>query len=124
MKNQCKFEIAWVGRCKEPADESGYCEKHKSLVCVNCGAQATRECPETMGFVCGYPLCDECEHTIQSNGCNSGGELPKGLSAHCKKTEQVYKPWYARENEDDIFIIDKEEEHICDDCKDRNCKNK
>lgn len=92
----CRFDLAWIGQCKNVADESGFCEKHKDIKCVSCGEQATHECAETMGLVCGAPLCDNCEHTIQSNGCNSGGELPKGLKHHCKITEQVFKPWYAR----------------------------
>jgi hypothetical protein len=93
----CRFDKAWVGKCGKEADESGFCEEHKGIKCVSCGAQATRECPETIGLVCGAPLCDDCEHTIQSNGCNSCGELHDGLGAHCKKKEQVYKPWYMRD---------------------------
>lgn len=92
----CRFDLAWIGQCKNPADESGFCEKHKDIKCVSCGEQATHECAETMGLVCGAPLCDNCEHTIQSNGCNSGGDLPKGFKSHCKITDQVFKPWYAR----------------------------
>ena len=94
----CRFSKAWVGQCKEEADESGFCKEHKGVKCVSCGEQATHDCDQTMGaFVCGAPLCDDCEHTIQSNGCNSGGELPDGLGTHCKITEQVYKPWYMRD---------------------------
>ena len=94
--NKCRFELAWVGKCSKVADNSGFCQEHKDIKCVSCGSQATRECPETMGLVCGVPLCDDCEHTIQSNGCNSGGEIPEGMSSHCKKTEQVNKPWYVK----------------------------
>jgi hypothetical protein len=90
----CRFDKAWIGKCEKEADESGFCEEHKGIKCVSCGVQATRDCPETMGLVCGAPLCDDCEHTIQSNGCNSGGELPDGMKSHCKKIEQVNKPWY------------------------------
>ena len=95
--NQCKFDIAWVGRCEKEAIENGYCEEHKDWHCINCGEKATHSCHETFGLVCGAPLCDNCEHTIQSNGCNSGGELPEGLGAHCKKSEQVYRNWLAQE---------------------------
>jgi hypothetical protein len=97
MEEKCNFDIAWVGRCKEPSTENGCCEKHAKLKCCSCGEQATRDCDETMGLVCGAPLCDKCEHTIQSNGCNSGGELPHGLGCHCKKEDQVYKPWYMKD---------------------------
>lgn len=92
----CHFDLAWIGQCKNTADESGFCEKHKDIKCVSCGEQATHECAETIGLVCGAPLCDNCEHTIQDNGCNSGGKLQEGLKSHCKKSEQVYLPWYAR----------------------------
>lgn len=94
---KCKFTEAWVGRCKKNSDESKYCEKHKDIKCVSCGKQATHACHETMGLVCGSPICDDCEHTIYENGCNSGAPLPKNHKSHCKKTEQVYKPWYIEE---------------------------
>ena len=93
----CCFDKAWIGKCKKPADDSNFCEEHKEIKCCSCGEKATRECDETGQFICGYPLCDNCEHTIRSNGCNSGGELPQGLKGHCKKSEQVYKPWYVSE---------------------------
>ena len=44
---QCKFDKAWIGRCKNPAiDENGLCKDHKHMVCVSCGKPATRECGE------------------------------------------------------------------------------
>ena len=99
MSEQCKFNKAWVGRCKEEADESGFCEEHRGMVCSSCGAVATRNCSETMGpLVCGAPLCDDCEHTIQSNGCSNMGELPEGMKGHCRKGEQRYHPWYVDED--------------------------
>ena len=92
---KCKFDKAWIGKCKNDADESGYCEEHKDIMCCSCGAKATHECSETMGLVCGAPLCDDCEHTINSNGCNSGGTSPEGLKSHCKKSDQKYFSWYV-----------------------------
>ncbi len=99
---QCKFILAWAGRCKKESNESGYCAEHEKEICCSCGKKATRQCAETMGLVCGAPLCDECEHTIWSNGCNSCGFdanaiLPEGLGTHCKKSEQKYEPWYKQE---------------------------
>lgn len=88
---QCGFHTEWVGHCTK---DKQTCKKHKGLVCSSCGAPATRECGETMGLVCGTPLCDDCEHTIQSNGCNSRGTLPHGYNNHCKKDAQVYKSWF------------------------------
>lgn len=95
--NQCIFNEAWIGRCKNEEGENGYCKEHKDLYCESCGEKATHSCSETMGLVCGAPLCDNCEHTIQSNGCNSMGKLPEGFGNHCKKSEQVYKDWLAQE---------------------------
>lgn len=96
--DNCKFDRAWVGKCKVECD-GDFCDEHKDKVCCSCGEQATRECSETMGLVCGFPLCDNCEHTIRDNGCNSGGELPEGLKGHCKKDEQLNKPWYMKDEE-------------------------
>jgi len=92
----CTFSKAWVGKCGQLAVEDNRCEEHKGLVCSSCGASATHNCDATMGpMVCGFDLCDDCEHTIRSNGCNSGGELPEGYKGHCKKGTQVYKSWMS-----------------------------
>ena len=100
---KCKFNKAWIGECGAEADESGYCEEHKEQKCVSCGAKATHDCPETGQFVCGAPLCDDCQHCIFPDGTNGGigfnavpcpDDLPS--CRHCKKGEQKYKPWYDR----------------------------
>lgn len=95
---QCQWTEAWVGQCENEAVRDGYCEEHVGEMCVSCGEQATHSCSETMGLVCGAPLCDNCEHTIRENGCNSGAPLPEGLDAHCRKDEQVYESWWKQEN--------------------------
>jgi len=101
MENKCRYAEAWRGNCKEAADESGFCEKHKGIKCVSCGAQATHDCPETGQLVCGAPLCDDCEHTTYENGCNGGisffeiSKRPEGMKEHCKKSEQKVFPWYV-----------------------------
>lgn len=101
MSELCNFSMAWIGKCKNERP----CESHKDRKCCVCEAPATRECPETGQFVCGFNLCDDCEHTVAKNGTNNGigfytvSELPEGLGAHCRKSEQVYKPWYTREPE-------------------------
>lgn len=117
MENKCRFDKAWVGKCNEPADESGYCETHKGIKCVSCGAQATHECPETGTLVCGAPLCDDCEHTNYTNGTNGGigffkvSERPEGMGEHCKKSEQKCFPWYVTSLAEDhpqmLHIIDR-----------------
>lgn len=98
----CGFDLAWIGKCKELASETGRCEKHSGIVCSSCGAPATHECEETGQFVCGAPLCDDCEHTIFPEGHNGGigfnaQDCPEGMKRHCKKTEQKFKPWYMRD---------------------------
>lgn len=56
----CSFDKCWVGRCKQPADATGYCDEHKLLKC-GCGRQATHDCEATIGpFVCGRLLCGHC----------------------------------------------------------------
>ena len=114
---KCKFVKAWIGQCKNDADESGYCEEHKEIMCVSCGAKATHECSETGQFVCGFPLCDDCEHTNCENGTNGNigffrtSKLPEGYKDHCKKSEQKYFPWYVmsyvKDNPETQEYIDK-----------------
>ena len=97
---ECKFIEAWIGVCGIDCKDD-FCDEHKKLKCCSCGAQATKTCHETNQFVCGFPLCDDCEHTICDNGCNSGGNLPEGLRGHCKKSEQIYKPWIMQDEIED-----------------------
>lgn len=97
---RCEFKQAWIGQCNV-FSENDYCEGHSKDKCCSCGEQATHTCSETMQLVCGAPLCDNCEHTVRSNGYNSGGEpLPKGLKGHCKKEDQIYKPWWDKKEEE------------------------
>lgn len=85
----CQFTIAWIGKCNEPTVKNKkYCEEHLNVKCSSCEEQATHECPETMGpFICGYSLCDECEHEIAPNGTNGN------WFKHCPTDEQKYLPW-------------------------------
>lgn len=98
----CDFLVAWVGRCQHESP----CEKHKDLKCVSCGSPATMSCDETGGLVCGEPLCNNCEHTTAKDGCNgtNGSELPAGLGRHCKRKDQVFKPWFYRNSIEDIYM--------------------
>ena len=61
VKIECKFHIAWVGKCKNDADISGYCSEHKNIKCSKCDKQATHDCDMTMGLVCGQPLYNQCK---------------------------------------------------------------
>ena len=62
LTKQCRFSLAWIGYCKKPCGESGFCDKHLATKCCKCGKQATHECPNAGQFVCGAPLCDNCNH--------------------------------------------------------------
>lgn len=93
----CEFNMAWVGKCKVV----GACPEHDGLVCDSCGKPATHTCDETGQFVCGAPLCEECERTINEDGTNGGVGFNQknpheGMKTHCRKTEQKYLPWYER----------------------------
>lgn len=71
--NECKFWPAWRNQCKHPC-EGDYCEKHAKVKCSSCGAQAVTECGHTGQFVCGAPLCANCEgRTDSSQGFGSWG---------------------------------------------------
>ncbi len=72
---KCRFCLAWTGPCN--AESSGvYCESHVAVNCCSCGKQATGECDHTGQFVCGAPLCDECEgYTDSSKSAGSWGFL-------------------------------------------------
>ncbi len=87
---QCSFNKGWLGKCKNQT-EGEMCEEHSGLKCVSCGSAATRQCTETMQFVCGELLCDDCAHETAEDG--TSGRSNK----HCKKCDQKYLPWYMRE---------------------------
>lgn len=96
----CNFNEAWIGKCENESP----CEKHANQTCASCGAQATHDCEQTGQFVCGSPLCDECEHAIAPDGTNAGigffstipDEMIKTWKSHIKKTDQKYDVWWKR----------------------------
>lgn len=57
----CRYSIAYVGWCNRPRQLSGFCSTHSQTRCSSCKAQATHDCSYTGQFVCGSPLCDDCE---------------------------------------------------------------
>ena len=98
----CNYDLAWVGKCKQPATYGDYCEEHAVITCASCGEQATHQCDETGQFVCGAPLCDDCTHNTHPQGHNGGIgfnslSFPEGMKTHCKKSEQRFAPWYVDE---------------------------
>jgi len=86
----CNFLLAWQGPCGKPTTEPDrkYCTEHDGIKCVNCGAQATKQCDETVGpCVCGCYLCDNCEHEIAPDGTNGS------TFKHVEKGAQKFKIW-------------------------------
>ena len=69
----CTFDLAWRGPCKATC-EGSVCTQHAAVKCCVCGEQATHECDHTGQFVCGAPLCNNCEgHTDTSKPAGGWG---------------------------------------------------
>src|SRR5690606_9845331 len=60
-KPLCTYDRAWIGPCGKASVDRGFCAEHATKRCCSCGRQATHECCYTGQFVCGYPLCNDCE---------------------------------------------------------------
>lgn len=106
----CVFEQSWIGKCKEPAGETGYCEKHASLKCCSCGAKATRDCEHTgIQLVCGAPLCDGCKHSapdVNNPGWfNLGGGHKPNAEADAAWAA-YYTAWERRQKERELAALD------------------
>lgn len=57
----CRFVPAYSQACGRLTSNSNrICPLH-TAVCAVCGALATNECSYCGQFVCGTPLCDDCE---------------------------------------------------------------
>lgn len=87
--SKCRFILAWCGPCGKPVSKDGLCEKHAAMRCNSCKAQATRECEFTGGVVCGFPLCDDCEHAAVND--SNRGFLGMGNTKHRPKAEAESK---------------------------------
>ena len=57
----CPYYPAYSGKCNGIKGESGFCVTHVNKKCGVCGEQAVTECNHTGQFVCGQPLCPDCE---------------------------------------------------------------
>jgi hypothetical protein len=66
---KCTFDLAGTGACNKPArismtykeGEYHLCEDHSKVRCGICGKPAIRQCSFPGQFVCGKPLCPDCE---------------------------------------------------------------
>lgn len=82
--SSCEFIKDWAGKCGNDVPEGNrFCEEHQGLECRGCGDQAVETCAETMGLVCGAPLCEDCEHIFSDSGHHidhgpNGGEADTG----------------------------------------------
>lgn len=56
----CRYYPCYQNQCKNECDGE-FCVKHAGKKCRVCGEQAAHECNHTGQFVCGVPLCDNCE---------------------------------------------------------------
>ena len=85
----CKFNRAWRGVCGKAG-----CTEHQELLCCVCKSPATHECEATLTLgVCGKLLCNDCEHYLSEEGTTRA-------SQHVRKSEQIHKPWYEQDLED------------------------
>lgn len=58
----CRYQPAYTySGCGALAGAGGLCARHATVKCANCGDQATHECSYAGQFVCGAPLCADCE---------------------------------------------------------------
>lgn len=90
---ECKFDKAWIGKCKQPTVEgTEYCTDHligshhdgyNKSACCQCGEQATHDCAETFQLVCGAPLCDKEECKIKHH--------PNHFRLTAKRWAELYK---------------------------------
>lgn len=59
---ECQYILPWVGKCKKTVVVDMRCQDHAGVMCTGCGNLATGGCGYCMQFVCGFPICDNCEH--------------------------------------------------------------
>lgn len=87
---KCQYQLAWTS-CRTEPDESGFCKYHKGIKCSICGNQANRECSHTGQFVCGAPLCENCEgyQTGDPNDTTGHGAWGFLRHSHRRKIPQV-----------------------------------
>ncbi len=62
----CLLEVSWVGKCDKPST-NGWCSKHENLKCCSCGAKATQDCDHGSSLICGAPLCETCQHSLDGD---------------------------------------------------------
>jgi hypothetical protein len=86
MLARCVWDEAYMGRCKAEAlpGSPALCAKHSDRECSTpeCNRTAVRTCDFAGQFVCGYPLCEACEHWWESDR----------KSGHRRKSTPVEEP--------------------------------
>ena len=87
--SECRYLIAWIGPCKAECSDQ-FCEKHTKVKCCVCGAQATNECNHTGQFVCGAPLCGNCEGFTDVSKPSGGGGFMN--HTHRERASQSKEP--------------------------------
>lgn len=80
---RCVWDEAYLGRCKQEAlpGTPALCAKHSDKPCSTpeCNGVAVKTCDFAGQFVCGYPLCEHCEHWSKSD--RSGHRRKAGAPA-------------------------------------------
>ncbi len=63
ISRACPYRFAYTYEpCGKPTAEGmTLCKEHMKIICKSCGEQATHECSYAGQFVCGAPLCENCE---------------------------------------------------------------
>ena len=98
----CPYFPAYSSRCNQPKGDSGYCAAHAGKTCAVCGGHATRECSFCGQFVCGTPLCDDCEG-FEDRSKSSGAWGFLNHSHRRKPVERRAKPEPREMLAGDIF---------------------
>lgn len=68
----CAYDMGYGGKCTSTIkDGTPFCNGHLGKLCTGCGQQATNDCTVELQFVCGYPLCNNCQHTPETGIWNT-----------------------------------------------------
>ena len=94
----CRYEPCWQSRCKKER-EGEFCSTHVGKLCCVCGEQASRECNHTGQFVCGAPLCDNCEGFTDTS-------KPSGIWGSMNHTHRTRNTQALNQGEKECLIVE------------------
>jgi hypothetical protein len=74
---KCQYDRGYGENCQQEVIQgSVFCDEHNGKKCTSCGAQAIKDCSYCGQFVCGFPLCENCE------GWENGVQSTWGFIGH------------------------------------------